>query len=164
MTARSRAPLVLGYHAVSSTWRSQLAIPEQLFARQVDSLARRGYVGLTLSEAERRRQAGSLPPRPVVFTFDDGYASTMRALPILHGVGFPGTVFPVTRFVDTGKDLAWTGMVEERAQRSDGELRPLGWEDIEHLHDAGWEVGSHTLSHPLLTTVDDERLRSELSD
>jgi peptidoglycan/xylan/chitin deacetylase (PgdA/CDA1 family) len=156
------APLVLAYHAVSSSWRSQLAIPELVLARQLGLLARRGYVGLTLSEAERRRADGSLPARSVVVTFDDGYASTLRALPILAEAGFPGTVFPVTGFVESGETMSWRGIEHELTRETEAELRPLRWSELETLGDVGWEIGSHSVTHALLTAVDDARLHAEL--
>ena len=159
---KTHRPLVLGYHAVSSTWRAQLAVPEAALRSQLARLKSRGYVGLTMAEAERRRGDGSLPARTVVVTFDDGYASTLRALPILAELGFPATVFIVTRFVESGEPLRWAGIEEWQAAGELDELRPLRWSDLEALAAAGWEVGSHTHSHPLLTAVDDQRLRHEL--
>src|SRR5215831_7661745 len=74
-----RSPLVLAYHAVDSAWRSPLAMPEAALREHAALLRRRGYVGLTASQAERLGAEGSLPERSAVFTFDDGYASTERA-------------------------------------------------------------------------------------
>jgi peptidoglycan/xylan/chitin deacetylase (PgdA/CDA1 family) len=155
-------PLVLGYHAVSSTWRGQLAVPEALLGSQLGYLKKGGFVGLTLSEAERRRAEGTLPPKSVVVTFDDGYASTLRAVPILAAFGFPGTVFVVTDFVDSGEPLSWQGIDHLLQSGTVDELRPLSWGQAEELLGAGWEVGSHTMTHPLLTGLDDDRLRAEL--
>jgi peptidoglycan/xylan/chitin deacetylase (PgdA/CDA1 family) len=158
----SHRPLILGYHAVSSTWRSQLAVPESRLRAQVRYLRRRGFVGLTLSEAERGRTEDSLPPKCVVLTFDDGYASTMRAAEILDEVGFPGTVFLVTSVVETGGRFSWPGIEHWLASEDAEELRSLVWSDAEALVARGWEIGSHTVSHPLLTSADDTRLRQEL--
>jgi peptidoglycan/xylan/chitin deacetylase (PgdA/CDA1 family) len=157
-------PLVLGYHAVSSTWRTPLAVSEALLRSQLTYLRERGYVGLTFVDAERRRSEGTLPPRSVVVTFDDGYASTLRAVPILAELGFPGTVFVVTDFVESGEPLSWPGIDQLLRPDTIEELRPLTWEAAEELAAAGWEVGSHTMTHPLLTSVDDGRLRVELED
>src|SRR5947199_10794477 len=89
-------PLILAYHAVSSTWDSPLAVSEEALEHQAAHLHRRGYRGLTMAEAERLRTGGGLPPRSVVFTFDDGYRSTLRAAEILERHGYPGTIFAVT--------------------------------------------------------------------
>jgi peptidoglycan/xylan/chitin deacetylase (PgdA/CDA1 family) len=154
-------PLIVAYHTVSSTWASSLAIDEASFDAQLAYLRRRGYVGLTLSEAERRRRIGGLPQRALVVTFDDGYASTLNAKPTLDRLGYPATVFVVTSFVDSGDALTWYG-VENRGDAA--ERRPLGWHDLRALRDAGWEVGSHTVTHPLLTRLDEPALGSELED
>ena len=139
-------PLVLAYHAVSSSWSSPLAISVAHLRCQLAYLRRNGYVGLKFAEAERRRGDGSLPERTVVVTFDDGYASNRRALPLLEEVGFPATVFVVTDFVDSGAPLCWFGIDHELASESVDELRPLTWEELRTLQDAGWEIGSHTVT------------------
>lgn len=157
-------PLVLCYHAVSSAWPCSLAMPEEALARQLRNLRRRGYEGLTVAEAERRTQAGTLSRRTVVVTFDDAYASTLRAKPLLDAVGYPGTVFVVTSFADSGAPLCWAGIEQWEGGPHAEELRPLSWAELQALHDAGWEVGSHTVTHPRLPDADDETLASELRD
>src|ERR671931_1395402 len=149
----SDRPLLLAFHAVG-TWSPSVAIPEPALRAQLALLRRRGYVGLTAAEAERRRQAGTLPPRTVVVTFDDGFRSVLRARPILDEVGFPATVFVVTSFVESGEPLRWPGL--EQSEDS------LGWPELELLREAGWEVGSHTVTHPLLPDLDDADLEREL--
>jgi peptidoglycan/xylan/chitin deacetylase (PgdA/CDA1 family) len=159
----SQRPLLLAYHAVG-TWSPALAIPEQALRTQLSLLRRRGYVGLTAAEAERRRQERTLPPRTVVVTFDDGFRSVLRARPILEEAGFPATVFAVTSYVESGEPLGWPGLENRHGslRGSDGDLQPLGWSDLELLRECGWEVGSHTVTHPLLPDVDDNRLEYEL--
>jgi peptidoglycan/xylan/chitin deacetylase (PgdA/CDA1 family) len=151
-------PLILAYHAVSSTWQSRLAVTEDELAEHLMVLRKRGYEGLTFAESERLRRAGQLPRRAVVITFDDGYASVLRARPVLKAAGYAATVFVVTAFVERRAPLTWHGMADAPV----GELTPLGWEEIESLAAAGWEIGSHTTSHALLTHVDDADLQREL--
>jgi peptidoglycan/xylan/chitin deacetylase (PgdA/CDA1 family) len=151
-------PLILAYHAVDSAWISPLVVSERALANQAAHLRARGFTGLTLSEAERRRTAGTLPDRTVVFTFDDAYASTRLAVDILAAHGFPGTVFAVTNFIGRDAPMRWFGVEHEPARH----MRPLTWEQLEDVRTAGWEVGSHTLSHPLLTSLDPRSLADEL--
>jgi peptidoglycan/xylan/chitin deacetylase (PgdA/CDA1 family) len=157
-------PLILCYHGVSSSWSSPLVVAEEVIAAHVDLLRRRGYVGLTFSEAERRRSNGTLPPRSVVVTFDDGLASTLRAKQILDEAGFPGTVFVVTAFVETGSTLAWPGIDHLQVGEGRTELQPLSWSDLERLVSSGWEVGSHTCTHPVLMQLGDDDLSKELEE
>ena len=154
-------PLMLAYHATSSAWSSPLAISEDALDHHAAHLRRRGYEGLTFAEAERRRRAGTLGQRTVVFTFDDGYASTLRAADALARHDYPGTVFVVTRFAESGEPLSWEGIEHELAGGG-AELDPLGWDELAGLVDRGWEVGSHTVTHPLLTALSAAELEHEL--
>jgi len=157
-------PLILAYHAVSSTWDSPLAVTEEALDHQAAYLRGRGYRGLTMAEAERLRASGGLPPRSVVFTFDDGYRSTLRAAAILGRHGYAGTVFAVTAFPGSGRQLSWEGIEHELTAATAVELEPLSWDDLAELCERGWEVGSHTVSHALLTAAGDARLAAELGD
>lgn len=155
-----RLPLILCYHAVSSVWPTELAVAETQLAEQLAALRRRGYVGLTFAESERVRRAGRLPKRTVVVTFDDGFASTSRARPALEEAGFPATVFVVTDFVESGDELSFipNGSGPEAAD----ELAPLGWSELAELRELGWEVGSHTVTHPRLPDIGASALKREL--
>jgi peptidoglycan/xylan/chitin deacetylase (PgdA/CDA1 family) len=157
------APLILCYHAVASAWPGSSAVSEAALTRQLALLRRRGYEGFTLSALERRRRDGTLPGRSVAITFDDGYASVVRARELLANAGYPATVFVVTQFVDSGLPLRWAGIDHWLATRHASELRPLSWEELKSLRDDGWEIGSHTVTHPDLRSLDDDALMWELS-
>jgi peptidoglycan/xylan/chitin deacetylase (PgdA/CDA1 family) len=155
-------PVIVAYHAVSSTWRSPLAVSEETLWHQLDLFRRRGYIGLTLADSERRRLEGQLPPRSLVVTFDDGFHSVLRAKPILEELGFPATVFVVTSLVDSGLPLEWPGLEEVGIDDAD-DRTSLSWEELGELREEGWEVGSHTVTHAHLPDLDDARLEEELT-
>jgi peptidoglycan/xylan/chitin deacetylase (PgdA/CDA1 family) len=155
-----RLPLILCYHAVSSVWPTELAVAEAHLAEQLAALRGRGYVGLTFAESERARRADRLPERTVVVTFDDGFASTARARTALEEAGFPGTVFVVTDFVESGDALSF--IPDGSGPEAAGELAPLDWSELAELRESGWEVGSHTVTHPRLPDVDARDLQREL--
>lgn len=157
--AHDRRPLILAYHAVDSAWASPLAVTARSLELQAAYLAARGFIGLTVTEAERGRQLGRLPARSVVFTFDDGYRSTALAAPILARFGFPATVFAVTGYVESQRPFDWYGVGHE----DPAQLSPMDWDELAALKDKGWEVGSHTVTHALLTTTDDRTLADELA-
>ncbi len=107
------------------------------------------------------------PPERKIFavTFDDAYVSILHnAFPVLADVDVPGTVFVVTALAEAGLPLEWPGMEEAGAGVDPKELRSLSWEQLDRLAQAGWEVGSHTCTHPRLTQLDDELLERELHD
>jgi peptidoglycan/xylan/chitin deacetylase (PgdA/CDA1 family) len=95
---RQRRLLILGYHGVSAAdehlWDGELYIPPALLRDRFRMLRDGGYRVLPLSEAVDRLYDGSLPPRAVALTFDDG-ATDFRsvAVPLLEEFGFPATVY-----------------------------------------------------------------------
>jgi peptidoglycan/xylan/chitin deacetylase (PgdA/CDA1 family) len=155
-----RHTLVLCYHAVSRDWQSPLAVrPEQL-EEQLDFLVRRGYRGATFTEAV------TAPPtrRTLAVTFDDGFRSVIEeAAPILDGLGLRATVFVPTRWPEDGGPMTWSGIEHWASGPHQHELASLSWPELRSLADAGWEVGSHTHSHPHLPELDDRRLLDELT-
>jgi peptidoglycan/xylan/chitin deacetylase (PgdA/CDA1 family) len=158
------SPLVVCYHAVRSGWTGSSAVSESVLAHQLSLLRRRGYAGFTFSELERLRRQGELPPRSVAITFDDGYESVLRARPLLTEAGYPATVFVVTQFVESGLPLRWPGIDHWLETEYASEMRSLSWDALESLKEAGWEIGSHTVTHARLPDLDDATLGRELAE
>src|SRR3954452_2500187 len=151
--------LVLAYHAVSERWPADLSVTPERLASQLELLTARGYRGATLHQALFDPPAG----RTVVVTFDDGFRSVATlAFPILQRHHIPGTVFVPTDHVGTGAPMRWPGIDQWFGGEHHAELLPMSWEELAMLADAGWEVGSHTRSHPHLTRLDDADLAAEL--
>ncbi len=152
--------LVLCYHAVSESWPADLSVTSAQLRTQLELLVDRGYRPATFSDAVTMPQK-----RTLAVTFDDGYLSVLeRAEPVLRSLGVPATVFVVTDFVTTGRPLCWPGIDHWRGGPHEEELRGLSWEHLESLAAAGWEIGSHTLTHPRLTQLEDRALAGELGD
>lgn len=160
---RTSRPVILCYHAISASWRTPLAISVERFATQLERFVEGGYVGLTVAEAERRRKSNTLPPRTLVVTFDDAYASTAEARPVLRRLGLPATVFVVSDFLESGGILSWPGIEQWSTTPHREELRPLAIDELRQLEREGWEIGSHTRRHPSLPDLDDEECLRELS-
>lgn len=152
-------PLVLSYHAVSDDWPAALAVTPADLEAQLRLLVARGYRGATFEAIAAGRASG----RVVAVTFDDAFASVLElALPILRRAGLPGTVFVPTGFADGDRLLEWPGVDRWLAGPHRDELRPMDWDDLGRLAAEGWEVGSHTVTHPRLTQLGDDALLEEL--
>jgi peptidoglycan/xylan/chitin deacetylase (PgdA/CDA1 family) len=140
---------ILMYHVVSAarpgTPNPQLWVPQATFAQEMRALARAGYRGITLRQAfDAWNGRGTLPRRPVVVSFDDGYLSQYtHARPVLQRLGWPGVLDLEVRNIGPG------GLTKRQ---------------VKGLLAGGWELASHTITHPDLTTVSDARLRHELVD
>lgn len=152
--------LILCYHAVSDDWPSPLAVTRPLLEQQLGALVKRGYRGVTFEQAVN----GHSDHPTVAVTFDDAYRSTLTcAAPVLAGLGLPGTVFVPTDYVDGSEPMSWPGIEGWRDTPYAEDLVCLTWDELAALRDAGWEIGSHTRSHPRLTRLADDRLRDELT-
>jgi peptidoglycan/xylan/chitin deacetylase (PgdA/CDA1 family) len=129
----------------SITQRNYIVTREQ-FAQHLSALAavRASTISLGLLRAWQRGEA-TLPENPVVITFDDGYSGNARyALPMLAQHGFTATFFIVTNLIGTRHMMSWAELGELKRQAMD--------------------VESHSVSHPLLSTIDRSRTLSELAD
>ncbi|HLN03585.1 MAG TPA: polysaccharide deacetylase family protein [Bryobacteraceae bacterium] len=102
---RSQRIAVLCYHGVSlrdeHLWNSSLYMDQDTFRGRMEWLRDHSYHVLPLAEALALLDAGKLPARSVVLTFDDGfYDFYERALPILQEFHFPATLYLTTYYCD----------------------------------------------------------------
>ena len=102
---RSSRLMILCYHGISQHDEHEalrdLFVPAGLFRQRMLALRKGGYNVLRLGDAVERVQAGTLPRRSVVLTFDDGFVDFSRiAYPILAEFGFPATVYVSTEYVE----------------------------------------------------------------
>lgn len=150
--------IILCYHAVSDAWPSPTAVTPADLRAQLALLRRRGYRGVTFSEAVRGRGR----ERVVAVTFDDAHRSVhAHAAPALAALGWPGTVFVPTALVGGREPMAWTGN-EPWVELWADELACMGWAELAELAAGGWEIGSHTRTHPALPELSAADLEDEL--
>jgi peptidoglycan/xylan/chitin deacetylase (PgdA/CDA1 family) len=151
--------VVLCYHAVSPTWQAALAVTPEALKRQLSRFVDRGYQGATFTDAVLR------PPhrRTLVVTFDDGFLSVLeRAQPVLTRLGLVATVFIPTAFMNRRQALVWNGTDRWADTPFADELQGMDWDDLRSLDALGWEVGSHTCTHPRLTQLDHDAVHTQL--
>ena len=134
---------ILVYHHVQSYEAGYylMYVGTSQFASQLAYLHRNGYHPVTLGQVwDAWTGRAKLPRRPVVLSFDDGYVDQYaNAARLLHRYHFPAVLNLV---VQSGTALSGA-MVR----------RMIAW---------GWEVDSHTLTHPLLTHLSSSQLRFQL--
>jgi peptidoglycan/xylan/chitin deacetylase (PgdA/CDA1 family) len=152
--------LVLCYHALSPRWTADLSVTPSAFEAQLRSVLGRGYRPTTFTDAAL--QPGS---RKLAVTFDDAFRSVLDlAVPLLRQLGIPATVFVPTRFAGSTEPMAWPGIEHWLGGEHQEELGCMSWDELRELAEAGWEIGSHTHSHPDLTHLDDTALERELRE
>jgi hypothetical protein len=142
---RHRAIPFLMYHSIGVVpgWEDDVCIPEELFAGQLKYLSDNGYEVITADDARQRLLKGEDVYKKVVFTFDDGYFNNYTAaFPMLQEYGYHASFYAIGKMVDTPDYMTFAQMKE--------------------MHDAGMEIGSHTMSHDPLTIIADKYLPWEV--
>lgn len=146
--ARRTGVPILMYHVLADpppgAPHSGLWVSPGDFRAELRWLASHGYRAVTLRQVhDHWRRGRPLPPRPIVLSFDDGFRSHVRvALPALLEHGWAGVL-----------NLTVSHLAPH------GDLRASS---IRRLVSAGWEIDSHSLTHPDLTAIDDAKLRREV--
>jgi peptidoglycan/xylan/chitin deacetylase (PgdA/CDA1 family) len=135
---------ILVYHALGTPPAGAaypgLYVSRREFREEMAWLAASGYQGVTLDEVERAwYHDGTLPANPIVITFDNGYPEQVRFAPsVLDGYGWPAVLFEIT---------------EEHL--TPPYIRPV--------IARGWEVDSHSATHPDLTQLEGAALSAEVA-
>jgi peptidoglycan/xylan/chitin deacetylase (PgdA/CDA1 family) len=135
---------ILVYHALGEAPPSEeypgLYVSDSEFEEEMAWLHDHGYEGVTLDQAERAwYHDGTLPPKPIVISFDNGYPEQVTFAPqVLSRYGWPGVLFEIT---------------EEHLRPS--EIRPV--------IALGWEVDSHSATHPDLTELSGSELEYQVA-
>lgn len=143
-----QTPLILMYHSIIATPSDAPAQREEgadlydvntnTFKEQLAWLKKNGYKS-TFDTSQKKD--GHF--HHVILTFDDGELNNLtRALPILEEAGFKAYFFII------GKRVGKPGY--------------LNWADIQKLLNAGMIVGSHGLSHEILTNLLETQAYEEL--
>jgi peptidoglycan/xylan/chitin deacetylase (PgdA/CDA1 family) len=154
-----RDVLVVCYHGVSPDWTDTTAITAEQLEEQLELVLARGYRAATFTEAVRSPPAR----KTVAVTFDDAFRSVLdHAVPVLRRLGIPATMFVPTAYVGDGGLAVWPTLDRYLGGPFEQELRLLTWAELSGLAGEGWEIGSHTCTHPHLRRVDDGVLAREL--
>jgi peptidoglycan/xylan/chitin deacetylase (PgdA/CDA1 family) len=134
---------VLAYHMIADD-DDTYSVSAAEFEKQMQYLKENGYTAISLLEfAKAKKGKFTLPEKPIIITFDDGYANNYTtAMPIMEKYGMKGTMFMVAN--DIGKEDYFT--VEQMKD----------WQ-AHHM-----EIGSHTANHVPLATLTSEQKKEEI--
>lgn len=146
---------VLMYHGINSSVGRRHPYFETntspaAFRNQMQILATDGYQTLSLDGVIRDSSSCNVAKRPVVITFDDGYADFYdEALPTLVEYGFIATVYIITGSTD-----------KQRVIKNGKQF--MSWAEVRELPRYGIHVGSHTVSHGNLRGMSRSRVEDEV--
>ncbi|MET7615785.1 polysaccharide deacetylase family protein [Streptomyces sp. NPDC005408] len=148
---------VLLYHAVMDDpphWIAEFTVTPRDFGAQLDAIVASGRTPVGIS-ALANHFAGltPLPDRPVVLTFDDGFAD----LPGPTAEALAARALPATAYLTTGAVTPGRSSLLPPAPMMKLSQAPL-------LEQYGMEVGAHTVTHPQLDTLPADALCRELRE
>ncbi|MEU2118768.1 polysaccharide deacetylase family protein [Streptomyces sp. NPDC016459] len=152
----TRIPVLL-YHAVMDDppdWIAEFTVTPKEFASQLDAVVASGRAPVTVGTLAAHLTSGDpLPDRPVVITFDDGFADLAGpTAEALAARDLPSTAYLTTGAITPGRPCLLPPapmMTLEQAPR---------------LEEYGMEVGGHTATHAQLDTLAPGALRRELRE
>lgn len=141
---------ILMYHYIEaenptqSTLRRDLTVTPENLDFQMKWLYDNGFTTLTLSRFFKMVYENSpIPEKAVLLTFDDGYKDFFTdAAPILNRYNQKATVFIISGNI--------------------GYPAYMDWDQVKILSEQGFEFGSHTIDHPNLKTLKDDKLKEEV--
>ncbi len=139
-----RAPVILMYHSITKDAASNIALPVDTFACQLEFLSKHGYQIVPLGSLVKLIKEGkSVPPKWVVLTFDDGFADFYDyAYPLILKERIPVTLFIYVSGV--------------------GDVDKLSWEKLSALDPKLVEIGAHSLSHRSLIFLKEDERKDEV--
>lgn len=141
-------PRILAYHAVGTPYVGNNDLAPRRFREQLELALRAGYTFVPAHEIAD----GSAPAKALAITFDDGIRSAATtAAPVLAELGIPWTLFVVSGWAD-GDAREWAGDML------------MGWGDVESLASQGVRIGSHSVTHPNFSRIDDGQATFELEE
>lgn len=164
LRGRSRRSIFLCYHSVTEDGPPYLSLRPATLEAQLRMLAEQGYRSGRRADLDLLAAGRAGRGKRAFLTFDDGFLDTVTtALPLMQEHGFTGIAFLLAGHLDRGDPLDWPEVAGEAARRPQL-MRSIDWPMAERLIEAGWEIGSHGISHSHMTSLSDEELTQELLD
>ena len=119
-------------------------VPPTELRRQLQWLKDNGYQTVSLLDLMKAKKGKlTLPEKPIVLTFDDGYDDNyFELLPLLKEYGMTATIFMITNKIGTEGYLTWS--------------------DLRELNSAGFEIASHTANHLPLNKIPSAKYDDEI--
>ena len=147
---------VLLFHRVSDNARDNLTVGIEQFDRQM-ALLHRHCEALPIEQVIARSTVPRSKLPLVCVTFDDGYLDNYQnAVPILTRHGIPAAFFVSTGMIGTSRRFP------HDIRRGNPYIPTMQWDHLREMRDAGFTIGSHSVSHIDCATEREEVVRDEL--
>jgi len=150
-TSQNGGPMVtvLCYHHVDCAVKTDYSVTSTQLTEQIDAMLAAGFTFIDSAALESFYTKGTpIPLKSVLITFDDGnYDVYKYGYPLLKKRNIPFTYFVYPDSVNTG-----------HAKHN------ADWDDLKEMAANGVTIGSHTMTHPFLTSPPDTVQNKESYD
>jgi peptidoglycan/xylan/chitin deacetylase (PgdA/CDA1 family) len=138
-------PILVYHHVVPGGGSPVLYVTPSGFEQQLRYLQSNGYQSISFADLANCLEYGaSLPERPVILSFDDGWENQYQyAFPLLQKYGFTGTFYVVSGYIDHQNFMTT--------------------EQLKAMMAAGMAIGGHSHTHPALAGIGSGRLKDEVT-
>jgi peptidoglycan/xylan/chitin deacetylase (PgdA/CDA1 family) len=138
-------PILVYHHVVPGGGSPVLYVTPSGFEQQLRYLQSNGYQSISFADLANCLEYGaSLPERPVILSFDDGWENQYQyAFPLLQKYGFTGTFYVVSGYIDHQNFMTT--------------------EQLKAMMAAGMVIGGHSHTHPALAGIGSGRLKDEVT-
>jgi len=144
---------VFTYHKVTNQKEFGITnISPERFQRQINTILELGFTPITFKGLLNTR---SLPEKPIIITFDDGYACICKnVLPVLNKYNVKAVIFVISNYI--GKENTWEPLSFQR------KFKHLNNRQILDLHNNGFEIASHSKNHLFLPLYNLQTIKNEI--
>ena len=157
-----RSSVILLYHRVDNPSNDPLllSVSPDVFEQQLKYL-KDNFIVVKLSELVEDIKNKKIDKNKVSITFDDGYEDNLiKALPILEKLNIPATIFVTTKYMGEDGSFYW-----EKDVIPQDKGVPLSKESLIKLAKSDLiEIGSHTINHPNLKSLEVSEQKKEILD
>lgn len=157
---------ILTYHSVSPDsawlpWADEIAVHPETLRAHLETMRRMGCeIVSTRRLVDARLGLATLPLRPVVLHFDDGYLDNwLCAAPILRAAGAPATLFASLDFIAPGA-AARTAGGDQRGYMNWAELAALDGDPLFDVEPHGVDHGRVPVSERVVDRLTEANWRS----
>lgn len=153
---------ILMYHKVlpaPENTRHKTFITQKQFFNHMHHLAKKNYTPINFKQYfdffDGNRPLSEFPKKPIILTFDDAYINNIDyALPILKEFNFTAVLYAL------GNHTIQTNYWD--SQHGEPEHQLMSADQLKLMHDAGIEIGAHSLNHLNLTKLSEAEAFKEI--
>ena len=158
--------MVLEYHSIARPEARWTRTPEN-FRKDLDMLYKKGYYLTPLKDFVNNTMNVPLGKMPVVLTFDDAREDQFKFIKDKSGkqiIDPDCGVGIMEEFAKKHPDFGKAATFFVLPSVGFGQTREDAKKKFEFLANNGYEIGNHTLNHPMLASLKDEKVKEEIAE